>query len=480
MALPSWFRVPRVRRGLAAGAVVLAAGGLVLIRAEAARPGAPATPWLAPTLTPAGSNTTHFKGTGAHGTISLSQTRVAAGNDRPMYAEVRMAADRLAEARERAPLSLAVVLDTSGSMSGEKIEQAKDAVVRMIREMRDDDEVALVRYSSDASLVQPLARVGTVRGRLIDLVRDLTAEGGTNIPSGLSRGESALSEAGRGRVRRVILVSDGLDGSRVQSERLAKDDFERGITISSLGIGTDFDERYMAGVAEAGHGNFAFVRDGSSLASFLTRELKETASTVVENSRVRLQLPAGVRFVRAHGVDARQEGREVELKLGSLFVGDERRIIIDLESSLDDGAQVSFVPQASWDIVGGGHESVNPESLSVTATRDERVVEGSIDHGVLAAVTSVRASEVQMEAAEKFARGEREQALHLLERSRTDLRKAQASAPAAVAQGLGKQLDSLAASEGSYKREDPMAPSGKAAAKAAVADQFSNVGRAKY
>ena len=73
-------------------------------------------------------------------------------------------ADAAERAQQRAPLSIAVVLDTSGSMGGEKIEQAKQAVVRLIRDLRDDDEGAFLRYSTDSEIAQPLARAGAVRG----------------------------------------------------------------------------------------------------------------------------------------------------------------------------------------------------------------------------------------------------------------------------------------------------------------------------
>lgn len=73
-------------------------------------------------------------------------------------------ADAAERAQQRAPLSIAVVLDTSGSMGDEKIEQAKQAVVRLIRDLRDDDERAFLRYSTDSEIAQPLARAGAVRG----------------------------------------------------------------------------------------------------------------------------------------------------------------------------------------------------------------------------------------------------------------------------------------------------------------------------
>jgi Ca-activated chloride channel family protein len=266
-----------------------------------------------------------------------------------LYADVTIVADPSSEAHQHAPLAMVVTLDTSGSMSGEKIAQAKSSISRLLRDMKDDDEVAFVRYSDRAELVQPLARVGSIRESLIARVNALEAGGGTAIPLGLAAaldtlgsrwGDTPQAPGGDhgGRVRRVVLVSDGLDSSRVESERLASSSFGRGITVSSMGIGLDFDESYMGGVARAGHGNFGFVNDGPALAMFLERELNETAGTTVLGTTVRVVLPDGVRFVRATGADARQDGAGVELKVGSLFAGEERRVLVELGATMNEGA----------------------------------------------------------------------------------------------------------------------------------------------
>src|SRR5215471_4220915 len=96
MASPivTWLRTPRIRRGLAASAVLLAAGGLILFRAPTSLGGP------GPSLPPAynaplgqGVNFTTFSGPGAHGQVALSHTRLLAGTPTRVYAEVRMIAD---------------------------------------------------------------------------------------------------------------------------------------------------------------------------------------------------------------------------------------------------------------------------------------------------------------------------------------------------------------------------------------------------
>src|SRR4051794_32579168 len=119
MSIFLWLQSPRVRRGIAASAVVLAAGGLILVRAPASAHGTSIVQF-----TPNGANSASFQGPGAHGVLALSNTKVLGGGQ-SIFAEVRLTADATEESKERAPLSIAVVLDTSGSMSGEKIDQAR-------------------------------------------------------------------------------------------------------------------------------------------------------------------------------------------------------------------------------------------------------------------------------------------------------------------------------------------------------------------
>jgi Ca-activated chloride channel family protein len=403
-----------------------------------------------------------------------------AGGAEDVFAEVRIRADAAERPGERAPLALAVVLDTSGSMEGEKMEQARDAVVKLIGDMRDDDQIAMVRYSDTATVVQNLARVDSVRTSLVSRVMELSAGGGTAIPLGLQAGMTALGDVGAGRVQRIVLVSDGLDSTRAQAEALARSSFARGITISSMGIGLDFDESYMGGLARAGHGNFGFVKDASSLTSFLHRELDEAATTTIENARVRIHLPANVRFVAASGADASQtRDDDVELELGSLFAGDERRALVHLTARAEAGQSLAFTGTAAWNRVGGVDAAEPFSGLTMVASRDRADVESSTDHGVLADWTSVTASERQLAAAEAYARGDTRAANALIDQNLDALGAAAAAAPAPVKAALAKQQKAYVDQKDGFRAE-PGSARGKAAAKSAWEMSNSNATRSIF
>jgi len=498
MLFGDWFATRRARHSATAGVVVLATGGLFLLHTSAGAtplPGPveplPPLPVASPgpfALAPPGPDTVGFSGPHVHGTLALSDARALAGRNQPLYADVTLTAD--AAAGEHAPLSLVVVLDTSGSMEGEKLREAKTAVKQLVRDMRDDDQIALVHYASTAEVVQPLTAVGAVRARLDARIDQLSAGGGTAIPLGLTAGLQALEQADlatghgehalEGRVRRVVLVSDGLDSSRQRSERLASTSAEGGITVSSMGIGLDFDEAYMGGVARSGHGNFGFVNDGPTLTAFLRRELVETATTVAQGTVVHLHLPDGVRFVRATGADADVHGRDVDLRVGALFANDAKRVLVQMTTDLEAGKAADLTGSLTWKTATGGPGDATIPRLEVLATADAADVMRSRNEAVLARATSVEASERQIEAAEAYASGDQARASDLIQRNIKALRTAASAAPAPVAAALAQQSASYGATLDTFGRAAPSSVAGRIAAKSEAAHSQANAAKAAY
>ena len=164
----------------------------------------------------------------------------------------------------RPSLHVACVLDKSGSMSGQKLTFAKRAVRKLVRHLDPSCKLAFVTYDRSVERV-------FVDGDLSDEGKpELTAQikavrpgSTTNLHGGLQEGAACLRELSHSSnatpaARRIFLFSDGLVNAGVtQSGAIldAVDGFVReGITVSSFGIGTDFDESLMTRIAEHGRG----------------------------------------------------------------------------------------------------------------------------------------------------------------------------------------------------------------------------------
>jgi len=184
-------------------------------------------------------------------------------------------------------------------------------------------------------------------------------------------------------------------------------------------------------------------------------------------------------FIGATGADAKVlDEDEVELKLGALYAGDERRAILHFSVRLDAGETANLDGTASWTRVHGGTDArVKIDALSLSGTHDAKSVEDNRDTSVLASWTSVRASERNMEAAQAYESGDVDKAQKLIDQNMADLSAAAATAPSPVATALMEQQRSYAGTKQGFGAS-PSSAGGKAAAKRAVELDSENLGRA--
>ena len=432
----------RRRLSVAVGAVVLAFGAIVLARAPGAagassEPSEPGTPFEGSRQE--GPARIAIETPELEGFLALTQGAVLAHGTRELFAELRLEARQLGGEAQRRPVALAVVLDTSGSMVGEKMEQAQRAVIELVERMHPDDRIAIVAYSHEAVVVQPLATVSEVRQSLSARIRGLYASGGTNIPAGLSLGAQTLASAPAEMSHRLVLVSDGLDGSGVplvgvQTEVVGR--ANGGTTTSALGVGTDYDERWLTTVADAGRGNYEFLARGGELTAFLTRELEQAATTVADQAFVRLALPTGWRIARAYG--AQPDGGTVPL--GALFAGERRRVTLRMEIEADApgsvaelGATLGYrAPAISRD------RNLELGRLSVSVVTDEAQVVASRDVALHAEAVAQHVDARQAQAVEAWRRGDGAAAAALAQGNIQTLERMQTEAPAARAALQGR------------------------------------------
>jgi Ca-activated chloride channel family protein len=235
-------------------------------------------------------------------------------------------------AAARMPTDLLVILDRSGSMSGDKIERARAAIRELVSRLGPEDRFALVTYSNDASLdIAPAPADDRARGAWLDKVASITADGGTNLSSGMDLALDTIERTrSAGRVPRAILISDGLanqgdatpEGLLRRAGRAARAEY----ALTTIGVGTDFNEYLMTALADAGTGNYYYLRDSEDLAKVFAAEFDSARATVASALEVKITPSSGVQVVDAAGYPLERRGGEVVFRPGSLYAGQERRI----------------------------------------------------------------------------------------------------------------------------------------------------------
>lgn len=250
------------------------------------------------------------------------------------------------------PLNLAFVLDRSGSMGGPKIEKARQAACAAVDKMADDDIFSLVIYDQEIELLVPPGKVGSSanRERIKAQIDRIRARGSTALYGGVQLGaEQVRKHLADERVNRIILLSDGLAnvGPSTPHELagLGAKLREEGLSVTTIGVGDDFNENLMTALAEASRANYYYVRDAEKLPGIFAEELGAVCARMASNVTIRIEVPAGTRLREIIGrPELKCDERGAKIELPEMF-GAERRIY-HLRCALDDAAAADALPVA--------------------------------------------------------------------------------------------------------------------------------------
>lgn len=199
----------------------------------------------------------------------------------------------------RTPVNVSFVMDRSGSMDGSKLETARAAIDASVRMLRVEDRFSVVMFDGRVQVVSQSTNADDkARLHAQNRVNRVDAGGNTNLSGGWFEGaEQVHGFEGAGHLNRVLLATDGQANTGITDEtelfEHARELRARGITTSTIGIGHDFNESLLQGIAEQGGGNFYYVERIGQLTDLLTSELGEALQMTVRQPRVELTVPEG-------------------------------------------------------------------------------------------------------------------------------------------------------------------------------------------
>ena len=173
------------------------------------------------------------------------------------------------DSEERRSTALALVIDRSGSMSGQKIEICKSAAIATVELLGRKDYIAVVAFDSAATWIVPLTRV-TSQSAIASQISTINSGGGTNIYPGMVAAHEALA-ASPAKTRHMIVLSDGqTSGSGYQP--LAAQLKTENITVSTVAVGAGADAALLSSIAAAGGGQFYQTTDPANIPRIFTQD----------------------------------------------------------------------------------------------------------------------------------------------------------------------------------------------------------------
>jgi Ca-activated chloride channel family protein len=240
-----------------------------------------------------------------------------------------------AKARVRAPVDLALVIDTSGSMEGAKIQAARASARTIVQRLADGDVLSVDTFSGQArTLVPPVVLTPETRARALSTIAELGTGGSTNMFDGLALAQMHVAQApGDHPVRRIVMISDGQANVGPSSPQalgeLAQHSLGLGAQVTSLGVGLDYDERTLDAIAERTSGRIFHVGDPREMTATLEQEIDMLARTVADQAVLEVVPAPGVTLAGIEGarVEFAEDGA-VRIPLGALYAGQHREALV--------------------------------------------------------------------------------------------------------------------------------------------------------
>lgn len=326
------------------------------------------------------------------------------------------------DSAKRAPINLAIVIDRSGSMRGDRIVKAKEAAIFAINMLSENDTLSVVAYDNDARVIIPSTKVNN-KQKLISLIKEnIDAGGGTALFAGLSKGihqvEKHLSED---NVNRIILLSDGQANigptSVKELSELAIIAAKKNISVSTFGIGEDYNELLMSSIASYSDGNHVFVNDSLDLENVFVREFKDVMSTVAQHVKINIYLKDGVKPVRLLGRDGIIKGNQVTVTMNQIYSNQEKYILLEVEQPQGKVGEEKTIAEIDlvYDDLLDKKTQKEKQSVKLAYTDNLEAVKKALRQDVVTEIEIQEVNENSVKALQLYNKGDRKAAQKILE-----------------------------------------------------------------
>lgn len=356
-----------------------------------------------------------------------------------------------AMANVQMPVNLSLVLDRSGSMSGSKLRNMKEAVKLVVDQMQPQDYVSLVVFDDNVDLISSSQPVSD-KSRLKSLVDGINDRGGTEMSKGMKAGLAEVQKAlSPTRVSRMLLLTDGQTfGDEPKCQQLAADAAQMGVPITALGLGDDWNEQLLDAIANASGGLSDQVVTPEEVQQHFLSTLHSMQASVVGNAMLVLRLVGGIAPRQVWRViplisqlsPTTLSDRDVQVTLGDLEKDTGQAVLVELMLPARPAGRYRIAQaEISYDVPTAGIIGEKVRSDVLLSFTDDPVLAQQYEPRVMNLVEKVTAFKLQTRALDEAKAGNIAGATQKLRAAATRLLEMGEGDLAAAAQEEADRLD---------------------------------------
>jgi Ca-activated chloride channel family protein len=334
--------------------------------------------------------------------------------------EIRLQAPTTRTGNQRPRLNLALVLDRSGSMAGEKLLQVKQAAQHVLDQLQNQDKVSLVTYDDEVQVLSKSIPVSNGnRFELKQLIGHIRSGNSTNLYGGWLAGCKEIATAAEeSTINRTLLLTDGLANvGETDLEILGQNAFELykdSVSTSTFGVGYGFNEHLLEAMSNRGGGGFYYIERPERIPEIFLKEFAELVGISARRVEITLDLPPSIEWRVLGGWSTEQKDGRLHIYVGDMLSGKTLEIYLKLQiPGSENGGELPLIAR----VLGQGEPGQVFEGttmLELTYAEQKTVDQAAEDRALMERFSQVELADTANEALKLEREGKRDQASDML------------------------------------------------------------------
>lgn len=280
--------------------------------------------------------------------LSIDYDNTILNSDDTFLLQIGLATQNVSNRQHSNKVNVSLVIDNSGSMGGGKLEKVKTALKVFVKGLKPEDIISIVKFDDTANLVLTSSKIKDVSGNLDSIIESIYPAGSTNIHSGMMMG---YSEAQKHNTKdynsKVILLTDGMTNSGITDPetilKQSKEFNDKGIDISTIGVGQQLDFDLLRKVSTYGRGSNYFIGDAEKdIQKTFKDELESLLYNIGKKPKLTINLPEGMRIHKFYGYQPNYiSNHQIEVELENLDCGQTQIFMMEVEKNDLESSSIS-------------------------------------------------------------------------------------------------------------------------------------------